>query len=307
MLNCCCYQCSPIVEAAVKQKNFFYYGTTTRESKQFENMYRENRLNGGTMIDPSHVFEIYVPMMDENVFGGLPNLFDKETYPLTFMGLPRHVVPLEQHVQNGTDGDEKQADCVKFVFNEEAYTTALIDSDRGGSEHRDLNVEEQKELLRCIIHANIEQHEWRYCISNINSGISHSFPCPGKMGSALLLSPFTCGLSMLPILLLRNHYVSEAMRRIDLYLGKVNKKLYDRAIEKQFDYYLQFQVVRKEIVGISWVQANIISTKCKPTIRNNRFVETKTIEDNHRMHSRELRDEDYSDEELQDVELSNNL
>ncbi|KAG2375386.1 hypothetical protein C9374_010009 [Naegleria lovaniensis] len=330
-MNCCCYQCAPLVDQALQYKNLLYYGSSTKFSPEFDKMYRNNKLKSNhhhhedgetgsygeeessattTTMDPSHVFEIYVPMMDENVFGGLPSLFDKETYPLTYLGNPKSIAQSEEY-NVATEGTEDQ---IKFVFNSEAYRNSLFVSNNSSSgdgvsgSRNSLNEEDQKELLRQIVYENIEQHEWRYCISNINAGISHSFPCPGKIGTAIVLSPFTCGLSFLPIFLFKEVYVMEAMRRIDTYLGKVNKKLYDRAIEKKLDYYLQFQVIRKEHLGISWVQVNAISTKKTPSMIQGRFVTNNTNELETNPHvSRPNRfdeeEEFLSDEEMHEVEL----
>ncbi|KAF0974346.1 hypothetical protein FDP41_006378 [Naegleria fowleri] len=318
-MNCCCYQCAPLVDQALQYKNLLYYGSSTKFSPEFDKMYRNNKLKsnrrrhnddeGGeasSMMDPSHVFEIYVPMMDENVFGGLPSLFDKETYPLNYLGNPKSAEQNEDYPP--AEGAEDQ---LKFVFNSEAYMNSqIIQGDAAATSSRihELSEEDQKELLRQIVYENIEQHEWRYCISNINAGISHSFPCPGKIGTAIVLSPFTCGLSLLPIYLFQEVYVMEATRRIDTYLGKVNKKLYDRAIEKTLAYYLQFQVIRKEHLGISWVQVNAISTKKTPSMTNSRFVTNNTNEIDTDLHISRTRrfdeEEDYlSDEDLHDVEL----
>ncbi|EFC40577.1 predicted protein [Naegleria gruberi] len=258
--------------------------------------------------DERHVFEIYVPMLDENMFGGLPTLFDKETYPLTYLGLPKTAknsnmnedgFVMNNNNNNNMDVAQQQSGegSVKFIFNHSAFENSCTLGIPNNVNLKTIltSEEEQVELLRQIVFENIKQHEWRYCITNINAGISHSFPCPGKVGSALTFAPFTCGLSILPIFLLSNYYISEAMRRINMYLGKVNKSLLDRAKEKNLDFYLHFQVVRQEKSGISWVQVNALAT------RGSEAESRLSFSNEHVIAQRQLIDED--EEDMQSIEL----
>ncbi|KAL9653466.1 hypothetical protein ABK040_002100 [Willaertia magna] len=245
-MNCCCYQCHPVAQQAMKVKNKLFYGSDSVEHcKSVLDQYT-------TIIDNGHIFEVFIPMDGENYFGGLPLLFEKDSYP------PR------------------TTNHLKFLFNSTRY------HELGKSEtieHLFHDEDNEEELLHLMIETLLEEQEWRYCIVNINAHIQRAFPCPGKIGTSLTLCPLTFGISLIPLIFYAKSYVTEALLNITDYLKKVNKKLLDRSIDKKLNYSISFDLVIREDEGVSWVQCNIYPLSNEDVLKINPVSPTQHHDD----------------------------